>query len=187
MTAADRKRFEYVLRNELEQTQADADEHPEDDSAAATRHENQALWVDLQIRKAIERGEFDNLPGAGKPIPGDDRPHDPQWWVKQLIEREKITGVLPPALGLRREDTELDDLLDGQASEERVREIVEEFNQRIVEARRQLQGGPPVVTPLRDVDAQVRLWRERRAERVLRARESQSAPPPRRRRWFRSP
>jgi hypothetical protein len=27
-------------------------------------------WVDRQIREAIERGEFDNLPGQGKPIKG---------------------------------------------------------------------------------------------------------------------
>lgn len=186
MTAQERKRFEYALQQEVEQAEQPAPEAPEDDSAAATRHENQALWVELQIRKAIERGEFDNLPGAGKPIPGDDRPHDPQWWVKQLIERENITGVLPPALGLRREDAELDDLLDGQASEPRVREIVQEFNQRIIEARRQLQGGPPVITAPRDVDEQVELWRERRAERVRRAQQDQPAPPPRRHRWFRS-
>jgi hypothetical protein len=25
-------------------------------------------WVDKQIREATERGEFDGLPGAGKPI-----------------------------------------------------------------------------------------------------------------------
>ncbi|MEV0587999.1 DUF1992 domain-containing protein [Nonomuraea sp. NPDC050310] len=28
-------------------------------------------WIDRQIREATERGEFDNLPGTGKPIPGD--------------------------------------------------------------------------------------------------------------------
>jgi hypothetical protein len=25
-------------------------------------------WVDQQIREATERGEFDNLPGKGKPL-----------------------------------------------------------------------------------------------------------------------
>ena len=55
----------------------------------------------------MERGEFDNLPGAGKPIEGLGAQHDPEWWLKQLIERERI-AVLPPALQLRKDDAELD-------------------------------------------------------------------------------
>ena len=131
------------------------------DRAAAARIREQARWVDPQVQKAIERGEFDNLPGAGKPLPPLD--NDPNWWLKKLIERERITGVLPEALQLRKDDAELDALLDQQSSERVVREILETFNKRVVNARRQLQGGPPVITPLRDVDAEVVLWRERRS------------------------
>lgn len=65
----------------------------DDDWAAAQRMQQQTLWVDLQVQQATQRGDFDNLPGADKPIPGLDRPHDPDWWVKQLIQREQITGV----------------------------------------------------------------------------------------------
>lgn len=32
-------------------------------------------WVDQQIREAQERGEFDNLPGTGKPIDLTPNPH----------------------------------------------------------------------------------------------------------------
>ena len=28
-----------------------------------------ASWIDQQINEAAERGAFDNLPGAGKPLP----------------------------------------------------------------------------------------------------------------------
>jgi hypothetical protein len=119
----------------------------------------QARWVDLQVQKAIERGDFDNLPGMGKPLPPMD--NDPNWWLKKLIEREKIS-VLPEALQLRKDDAELDALLDRQTSEPVVREMLETFNRRIINARRQLQGGPPVITPLRDVDAEVAAWRSRK-------------------------
>jgi hypothetical protein len=119
----------------------------------------QARWVDLQVQKAIERGEFDNLPGAGKPLPRLD--DDPNWWLKQLIERERITGVLPEALQLRKDDAELDAELDRHSSERVVRELLEAFNARVVNARRQLQGGPPVITPTRDVEAEVSAWRGR--------------------------
>ncbi len=146
------------------------DEKDEDDDAPAQRMEQQTLWVDMQVRKAMERGEFDNLPGAGKPIRGLGSTHDPDWWVKSLVEREKITGVLPPALGLRKEDAELDGVIDREGSEEGVRRVVKDFNRRVVEARRQLTGGPPVVTPTRDEDAEVVAWRARRAERRERQR-----------------
>jgi hypothetical protein len=130
--------------------------------AVAARIQNQTRWVDLQVTRAIERGEFDNLPGKGKPLGDLGSPYDRDWWLKKLIERENITGVLPPALALRKEDAELEAVLDREAVERGVREIVEDFNRRIVEARRQLQGGPPVVTPTRDVDAEVAHWRDRR-------------------------
>ena len=166
---------------------ADPDEEPEDDSAPALRMEQKALWVDLQVRRAIARGDFDNLPGAGKPLRLPDR-HDPDWWVKSLIEREKIAGVLPPALALRKEDAALDTELDRETTADGVRRAVEDFNRRVVEARRQLQGGPPVVTATRDVEAEVSACRERRAERRERQRrqlEAAATPRERGRPWWR--
>ena len=143
-------------------------------SGAKNRIANQTSWVDQQVRVAMARGDFDDLPGAGKPIEGlnDD---DPDWWVKKLIEREQITGVLPPALGLRKEDAELDATLDRESAEKTVRDLLDDFNGRVVAARRQLQGGPPVITRPRDVDTEVEAWRERRA--TARARSGERGDP----------
>jgi hypothetical protein len=71
-------------------------------------------------------------------------------------------------LALRKEDAEMDSTLDRESSPEGVRRIIEDFNARIIDARRQLQGGPPVITPLRDADEQVAAWKQRRAERFAR-------------------
>lgn len=133
--------------------------------AAANRIRHQARWVDLQIERAMERGDFDDLPGAGKPLGDLGSPYDRDWWLKKLIEREQITGVLPPALALRKEDAELDALLDRETVEKVVRDLLEDFNRRVVEARRQLQGGPPVITPTRDVEVEVQRWHDRIAAR----------------------
>lgn len=195
MSTSDRKRHEYRMRLEAEAARGSAGETDETDEAdqavqRSLRIEHQAQWVDMQIQQAIRRGEFDNLPGAGRPIKGIDRPHDPDWWLKQLIERERITGVLPPALALRKEDAELEDTLDRIAMPAAVRAAVDEFNARVIEARRQLQGGPPVITALRDPDQEVDAWQRRRTERVaqqkqrlaeVRAAEKAAAPPP----WWR--
>jgi hypothetical protein len=165
------------------------EERDEAEVAASQRIEQQTLWVDQQVRAAMARGEFDNLPGAGKPLRLPDR-HDPDWWVKGLVEREKLTGVLPPALALRREDAVLADELDRLATEEEVRRAVADFNRRVVEARRQLQGGPPVVTATRDPEIEVEAWHGRRAERRARAAEAAraaAATPKPRTRWWRRP
>ena len=129
------------------------------------RPEDRAMYVDTVIDQAVRRGEFDDLPLAGKPIPGLTGTHDPDWWLKAVIEREQLTGLGPPAMLLKREDRELDDRLDRELDERAVREILADFNARVVDARRQLLGGPPVVTPTRDVEHEVARWRARRTAR----------------------
>ncbi len=49
--------------------------------------------VERQIRLAMERGEFSDLPGTGEPIEGLDDTYDPLWWVKRWAEREGITAA----------------------------------------------------------------------------------------------
>lgn len=145
--------------------------------------EDRAAYVETAIQQAIRRGEFDNLPGAGKPLEGLGDRHDPDWWIRRKIEREQLRGLGPPALMLRVEDRELDDRLDALTRESEVREALEDFNRRVRLARMQLQGGPPVVTASRDVDGEIRAWRERREARA----GERPAPPTRSpRRWWRA-
>ena len=64
-------------------------------------------WAERQVREAIERGEFDDLPGAGRPLPGLNGRDEEDWWVKGFLEREKISMPLPTSLALRKEIAEL--------------------------------------------------------------------------------
>lgn len=142
---------------------------------------DRAAFIETAIQVAIRRGDFDDLPGAGKPIEGLGTHHDPDWWIRRKIESENLTGLGPPAILLRTEDRELNGQLDLLGRESDVRDVLDDFNRRVREARRQLQGGPPVVTEPRDVDAEVAAWRDRRA-----ARPAPPEPERPRRRWFRS-
>ena len=157
-------------------------------AAARNRIQQQATWVDLQIRQAMERGEFDDLPGAGKPIEGREAEHDPDWWVKKLVERERI-AVLPPALALRKEDAELDDRLDRLNTPDEVRREVRDFNERVRHTLYTTHAGPPVVTQQRDSEEEVAAWRQRRTARLAAQRRALAAERgvevQRRRRWFR--
>lgn len=164
--------------------------NPEDDAdTAPTRfHDTDEVWevANSAIDAAMARGDFDNLAYAGKPIPGLGANPDPDWWIKGMLQREQVSGVGPPALMLRKEDAELDVKLDAEGSEVRVREILTDFNSRIVEARRQLAGGPPVITRLRDVESETAAWRERRAARAAAAAPDPdaAAPAPAKRGFF---
>jgi hypothetical protein len=165
---------------------------PDNKAAARARIAQQQTWVDLQIRQAMDRGDFDDLPGAGKPIADLGESHDPNWWLKKLVEREHV-AVLPPSLALRKEDAELDGTLDALTAESEVRRHVEDFNERVVAARYRLPEGPPLVTMPRDVEETVAAWRERRTARIAAQREAArkalaeqaTDAPPRRGRWWR--
>ena len=146
--------------------------------AVAARIAQRASWVDLQIRQAVDRGDFDELPGYGKPLTNLTGEHDPDWWVKQLIEREQITGVLPPSLLVRKEDAQLDSRLDLLGTEPQVRTAVEEFNAQVRWALYRPPEGPPVLTRQRDPDTEVERWRDRRAQQRASRREPATADPP---------
>jgi hypothetical protein len=119
-------------------------------------------WVERQIREATERGEFDNLPGAGKPIADLDKPHDELWWVKQKLRRENLS-YLPPTIALRKEAEDALLAASQAASEAQVRRIVADINRKILDGNRKAASGPPLNLMPFDVERVVRTWRDRRA------------------------
>jgi hypothetical protein len=122
-------------------------------------------WVERQIREATERGEFDNLPGEGQPIPGLTGRDDDDWWVTRFLEREKLPMPLPPSLALRREAAALRETLADVRDEETVRAIVRDLNHRIVDSHRRRIDGPPVIIRVVDVEQVVADWRADRDRR----------------------
>jgi hypothetical protein len=116
-------------------------------------------WVERQIREAAERGEFDNLPGAGEPFTDLHAPYDDLWWFKEKLRREDVS-YLPPTLALRKEASDALAAAKRAASESEVRRIVEAINDKIREAIRKPLSGPPLDLAPFDVERVVRTWRE---------------------------
>jgi Domain of unknown function (DUF1992) len=112
-------------------------------------------FVEQQIREAQERGAFDNLPGAGKPLPDLDEPHDPMWWVKRKLRDEQLS-LLPDALQIR---VDLERALEARTESE-LREALLDLNQRIARLNSRVTEGPPTSLALVDAEAIVRRWRE---------------------------
>jgi hypothetical protein len=119
-------------------------------------------WVDRQIREAEERGEFDDLPGAGKPLPGLDRHHDEMWWIKQKLDSEGLSMPLPPTLALRKEAEQALAEARGARTEAEARRIVEDINDKIRKAIRTGLSGPPLNLMPYDADEIVSEWRRAR-------------------------
>jgi Domain of unknown function (DUF1992) len=120
-----------------------------------------STWVERRIREAAERGAFDNLPGAGKPIPDLDEPHDELWWVRRKLRDEQLS-YLPPTLALRKAAEDALEAAARAGSEDQVRRIVADINARIAEGNRKAASGPPLDLVPFDVERVVRRWRERR-------------------------
>jgi hypothetical protein len=119
-------------------------------------------WIDKQIREATERGDFDNLPGAGKPIPDVDKPYDELWWIKQKLRRENVSH-LPPTLVLRKAAEDAHAAAMAAPTEDDVRRIIADINTRIVDAIRKPLSGPPLNLVPFDVERVVADWRDSRA------------------------
>jgi hypothetical protein len=122
-------------------------------------------WVDKQIAEATERGAFDNLPGAGKPIPHHGNEDAGQSWLREYLRKEGVSAeaLLPPPLRLRKAVDRLAQEVPAMPSEQDVRDAVADLNTEIREWRR-IPLGPPVFVPLVDDEAMVSRWRDARAQ-----------------------
>lgn len=108
--------------------------------------------VEDQIRQAIERGDFDNLPGSGRRFDlGED---DPAWWAKRRIEdmrrRDELTEKAAAIADLEHE-------LWALPTEDAVRAGVDGIN-RAIEAVNAELSAPDHLTRL-DVRWAVATWR----------------------------
>jgi hypothetical protein len=116
--------------------------------------------VEDQILQAYAEGEFENLPGFGKPIRSLDDPDDEDWWLKQKLKLENLSA-LPPGLAIRVEVHKTLERIWSLVSESAVREAVEKLNEKIRSANFAARWGPPSTTMPLSADDVVAKWRNR--------------------------
>jgi hypothetical protein len=144
-------------------------------------------WIDRQIREARERGAFDELPGAGKPLPRTDQPFSIDRWVADWARREGLdtAAMLPEPLRLRREIDRLPETVADLRSERAVRDLVDDLNEQIKTALRRPSDLPIMVFPV-DPEPVVERWRASRKKdhAAPPARLVIAAPPAPKIRWW---
>jgi hypothetical protein len=115
-------------------------------------------WIDARVREARERGEFDDLPGRGRPLPDLAEVADPAWWAKKYVRREGLSA-LPPALEIRRRVERALGRLASMPSERSVRALVADLNAEIRRLNAHATGGAPTTQPPLDEEEVVARWR----------------------------
>jgi hypothetical protein len=91
-----------------------------------------AAIAERRIQEAMERGEFDDLPGKGKPLSlEDDDPMVPAE-LRMAYRMLKNAGMLPPELELHKEVLRLSDLVNAIADEGERRERRRELDYKLL-------------------------------------------------------
>ena len=92
-----------------------------------------------RIRDAIQRGEFDNLPGRGKPLNLEDDRHIPED-LRLAYKVLKNAGCLPPELELKKEISKAEDLLSSMENEEQKYRQLQKLNFLIMKLNEMRRG-----------------------------------------------
>lgn len=123
-------------------------------------------WVDGAIEEAMARGDFDDLPGSGKPLKLPTH-HDPDWWIKQRIAEGEVdpSALLPTVVLLRREFAARDETLVELPDEDAVRAYAEEFTRRVMDDRLE-HPMARMISPTLETDEALARWRELREARA---------------------
>ena len=119
-------------------------------------------FIDRQIREAQERGEFDDLPGKGKPLPDLDRPYDELWWIRRKLKDEGLS-VVPPTVQAKKDLEVAREQIARARTEREVRQIIADINEQIREANRTALDGPATTVMPLDEEETVAAWRRRGA------------------------
>lgn len=88
--------------------------------------------VEKRIKEAQERGEFNNLPGHGKPIKIEDDSHIPED-LRLAYKILKNADCLPPEVQLKKEIRQMEDMLENMSDEKEKYSQIKRINYKIMQ------------------------------------------------------
>jgi hypothetical protein len=118
-------------------------------------------FAEQQIQAAQQVGAFQNLPGAGQPIPGIDEPLDENWWIRKKLRDEQVR-IVPPLVEAQQDIERTRVEILKLRSESVVRARLQELRERVQRAIMSPLPSPPVVVLPIDVEAELARWRQQR-------------------------
>lgn len=97
--------------------------------------------IERRIKEAQESGEFDNLPGQGKPLSFEDDQNIPEE-LRLVYKILRNADVTPPELQLRKEIRTLEDMLDNIPDEKEKLRHIKKINYKIMQLNMMGKGSP---------------------------------------------
>ena len=97
------------------------------------------ILAENRIKDAIDRGELDNLPGAGKPLVLEDPPPyvSRETWL--AMKMMKNAGVAPQEIQLLKRLGELKEALAAAKTKEERKRLLKEIHDVGIEARERME------------------------------------------------
>jgi hypothetical protein len=97
--------------------------------------------IEKRIQESLAKGEFDDLPGRGRPLALEDDSHVPED-LRLAYKVLKNANCLPPEVELRKDIRQMKDMLDAVPDEqEKVRQI-RKINYKIMKLNAMGRGSP---------------------------------------------
>lgn len=87
--------------------------------------------IEERIMEAQKRGDFDDLPGRGKPLVYEDDSHVPEE-LRLAYKILKNAGCVPAELELKKEILKLEDLMAGIPDERERYRLMQRINYRVM-------------------------------------------------------
>ncbi|MFZ7111397.1 MAG: DnaJ family domain-containing protein [Desulfatiglandales bacterium] len=87
--------------------------------------------AEQRIKEAMERGEFDNLPGRGEPLKLEDDSHVPED-LRLAYKILKNADCLPPEIEAKKEIRQMEDLLETIPDEKERYKLIKKINYQVM-------------------------------------------------------
>ena len=97
--------------------------------------------IEKRIQEAQDNGDFDDLPGKGKPIHLEDDRNIPEE-LRLTFKILKNADCLPPELELRKEIRTMEDMLDNIPDEKEKFRHIKKINYKIMQLNMMGKGSP---------------------------------------------
>ena len=97
--------------------------------------------VEKRIQEAQRKGEFDNLPGRGKPIEFEEDRHIPED-LRLAYKILKNADCLPPEIEEKKEIRQMEDMLANIPDEKEKYKLIKKINYKIMKLNMQGNKSP---------------------------------------------
>ena len=87
--------------------------------------------AEQRIKEALERGEFDNLPGRGEPLKLEDDSNVPED-LRLAYKILKNADCLPPEIEAKKEIRQMEDLLETIPDEKERYKLIKKINYQVM-------------------------------------------------------